>query len=454
MDILALKELLRSEVGSLNGHCTHQELPEFCRQLGLPIPEDSGSKRERLYSAFDLLDDVKLPRFAEKLLAQQILNERVRNQIQDLLWEDELSIEISKRHRRELAVVLQPLKLFHHWGNFKQLINDIFIIPVDLSSMFLMPETGILAEIERRFVKCPEHADIEWLFDELGVVELSHSRFRRWLEGLVSADVQIDIETQLAIVTAINTVLRTCGAELSHISDVDGYPVFNLISLRGLRTRPKNIIFASLAKPDIRLSNSLDNEIEILSDLDEVLIYDRPLGPEGLSWRDLQIWWADLTDEKDSEQAKKTLYRRLSQSLPHTSPPQQIFFREFFCQFGQLVYDLPALLPEVWLLWDPKTISERGAQALLNHRMDFLMLFPDGGRVVIEIDGIQHYADGMHRASRSKYADLVAGDRSLKLAGYEVYRFAGIELQRDDVSSKVKVFFNALFKRHGIKISY
>lgn len=104
--------------------------------------------------------------------------------------------------------------------------------------------------------------------------------------------------------------------------------------------------------------------------------------------------------------------------------------------------------------WDPKTISERGAQALLNHRMDFLMLFPTGGRVVIEIDGIQHYADDMHRASRSKYADLVAGDRSLKLAGYEVYRFAGIELQRDDVSSKVKVFFNALFKRHGIKISY
>ncbi|MBJ2116148.1 MULTISPECIES: hypothetical protein [Proteus] len=181
MDILSLKELLRPEVGNLNGHCTHQELPEFFRQLGLPISEDSGSKRERLYSAFDLLDDAELPRFAEKLLAQQILNERVRNQIQDLLWEDELSIEISKRHRRELATVLQPLKLFSHWENFKQLINDIFIIPVDLSSMFLIPETGIWAEIERRFVKCPEHADIEWLFDELGVVELSHPRFRRWL---------------------------------------------------------------------------------------------------------------------------------------------------------------------------------------------------------------------------------------------------------------------------------
>lgn len=453
MNILALKELLRSEVGNLKGYCTHQKLPDFCRQLGLPIPEDSGDKRERLHSAFDSLDDAALPRFAENLLTQQILNSGVRNQIQDLLWEDELNIEISKRHRRELALALQPLKLFHNWENFKQLINDIFIIPADLSSMFLIPETGILAEIERRFVKYPEHSDVEWLFDKLGVVELSHPRFRRWLEGLVSADVQIDLETQLATVTAINSVLRTCGAELSHTSNAEGYPVFSLISLRVSCVRPKNIIFASLTKPDIRLSNSLDNEIEILSDPDEVLIYDRPLGSEGLSWRDLQIWWADLTNEKNGEQAKKTLYRRLLQSLPETSPPQKIFFREFFHQFGQSVYDLPVLLPEVWLHWDPKTVYERGAQALLNHRMDFLMLFPNGGRVVIEIDGIQHYADDMHIASRSRYADLVAGDRSLKLAGYDVYRFAGIELQRKDASYKVKNFFDALFKRYGIKIN-
>ena len=78
---------------------------------------------------------------------------------------------------------------------------------------------------------------------------------------------------------------------------------------------------------------------------------------------------------------------------------------------------------------------------------------PDGGRVVIEIDGIQHYSDETGRASRSKYADLVAGDRSLKLAGYDIYRFAGIELHRDDASYKIKCFFDSLFKCHGIKIN-
>lgn len=453
MDILSLKELLRPVVGSLKDQCTNEKIPDLCRQLGLPIPEDEGCKRERLHAAFDLLDDSDLPRFAKTLLAQRVLGAGMRNQIEDLLWEDEPSIEIPKRHRRELAKALQPLTFFRHWENFKRLIKDIFIIPVDLSAVFSMHETGILAEIQRHSVRNPEDADVEWLFEKLQVVELSHPRFRRWLEGLVSADVQIDIETQSTTVVAINTVLRTCGAELSHTSDADGYPVFSLISLRAFRGRPKNIIFASLTKPDIRLGDSLDNEIEILSSLDEVLVYDRPLSTEGLSWRELQAWWADLTREEDSELAKKTLYRRLKRSLPHTSPPQQTFFNEFFRQFRQAVHDLPALLPEVWFHWDPKTVSERGAQALLNHRMDFLMLLPDGGRVVIEIDGIQHYADDKDMASRSKYADLVAGDRSLKLAGYDVYRFAGIELQRNDASSKVKVFFDALFKRHGIKLN-
>ena len=55
--------------------------------------------------------------------------------------------------------------------------------------------------------------------------------------------------------------------------------------------------------------------------------------------------------------------------------------------------DLPALLPEVWLHWDPKTVAERGPNALLRFRMDFLLLLPAGARIVVEVDGKYHYAD-------------------------------------------------------------
>ncbi|HBA3886838.1 TPA: hypothetical protein J5G53_004347, partial [Escherichia coli] len=131
---------------------------------------------------------------------------------------DEPIIDIPKRHRRELAEALQPFELFGHWENFKRLLNDLFVFPLDLSEMFSIHETGILGEIHRHFVRNPEDGDVEWLFEKLQVVELSAPRFRRWLEGLVSADVQISIERQLAKVEAVNKVLRTCGAELIHSS--------------------------------------------------------------------------------------------------------------------------------------------------------------------------------------------------------------------------------------------
>ncbi len=451
MDFPALRKMLRPVVGDLKDHCTNTSMPEFCRQLGLPVPDDAGSKRDRMHTAFDALEDEEISGLVQALLAQRLLAPAVRNQVQDLLWAAEPVIVVPKRHRRELARALQTHNLFRHWGHFAQLLRDIFVIPDDLEALILGTETGALAEIHRHFVRNPEDADVEWLFERLPVFDLSEQRFRRWLEGLTSADVQTDVDAQLAIVEAMNAVLRTCGAELRQISEAGGYPVFGLVALRAARGRPKNIIFASRAKPDIRLSDSLENDIEILSNPDEVLVYDRPLGPDGLRWRELQHWWAEMTGEPDATCAKNSLYRRLLQSLPSTSPPQRLLFDAFFRGFGQAVHELPALLPEVWLHWDPKTVAERGAKALLNHRMDFLMLMPAGGRVVIEVDGIQHYSDNSQRANTRKYAQLVAGDRELKLAGYDVYRFAGVELQGDEAPARIKAFFVALLLRHGVR---
>jgi very-short-patch-repair endonuclease len=107
-------------------------------------------------------------------------------------------------------------------------------------------------------------------------------------------------------------------------------------------------------------------------------------------------------------------------------------------------------LPEVWLHWDPKTVQQRGRDALLRFRMDFLLLIPHGVRIVIEVDGKQHYAreDGM--ADIKRYGQMVAADRDLKLAGYEVFRFGAAELGTDDAKVKVKKFFETLFKIYRI----
>jgi hypothetical protein len=45
---------------------------------------------------------------------------------------------------------------------------------------------------------------------------------------------------------------------------------------------------------------------------------------------------------------------------------------------------------------------------------------------------------------------MVAADRYLRLAGYEVYRFGGSEFQGDNAKTLIESFFRDLFKKHGI----
>lgn len=113
---------------------------------------------------------------------------------------------------------------------------------------------------------------------------------------------------------------------------------------------------------------------------------------------------------------------------------------------------MPALLPEVWLHWNPVTVRERGPQALLRFRMDFLLLLPHGQRVVLEIDESQHYTRDRGRIpDTTKYAAVVAADRDLRLSGYEVYRFEHDEL-RDGTAARtlLEAFLPRLFQHHDV----
>ncbi|MFI6332871.1 hypothetical protein ACIBBG_31770 [Micromonospora chersina] len=115
----------------------------------------------------------------------------------------------------------------------------------------------------------------------------------------------------------------------------------------------------------------------------------------------------------------------------------------------------------MWLYWDPQTVKARGAAALLNLRMDFLLLVPGGGRVVLEVDGRTHYAREKEAGPGQKlwiadpraYARTMAGSRKLTLAGYEVHRFGADEL-RDNRGARAMLtaFFSELFLRHRVKV--
>lgn len=283
------------------------------------------------------------------------------------------------------------------------------------------------------------------LFEDLGAIEAGSARFGRFLEGLVDPAALPDEAAQLRVVEAANGVLAGAGARLEQAGEKDGYPCFQLVRTGpgGVR-RPKTLIFATTEKPDIRFVSVLDNDIEVLQDTDKLLVYDRIVGRSGLRWKDLLGWWKDRTGVVDEKAAVAALHKRLLASMPtDNDSPQRQVYRSYHAIFNGRGQDLPALLPEVWLHWDHQTVKQPGVRALLNHRMDYLLLMPNGHRVVVEVDGPRHYA------TDKAYADTVRGDRDLKIRGYDVYRLSFLELHPSKLAALIERFFTELFDHYG-----
>ncbi|EYR61863.1 hypothetical protein N866_15010 [Actinotalea ferrariae CF5-4] len=214
----------------------------------------------------------------------------------------------------------------------------------------------------------------------------------------------------------------------------------------------KNLIFAANGpKPEIVLRDAVNNDIEIVANADYCLVYAEPVPPEGLSFARLIQWWREREavprDVSDREVGLR-LHNRFLESLD--SPPERVLFEVYAGRY-KASFDIPALIPQVYLHYDPYDQRMRralkGPAPLARQRMDFLLLFTDRRRVVIEVDGKQHYADGT-TASPSRYAAMVSEDRRLRLAGYEVYRFGGNELNGTPASkAMVEDFFEQLTER-------
>lgn len=213
----------------------------------------------------------------------------------------------------------------------------------------------------------------------------------------------------------------------------------------------KNLIFAADGpKPRIVLRDAVNNVVDIVENAQYCLVYDRPLGSDGLTWQTLVDWWREREGITDQRQAARNLYERLLRSLGDNNPERLVLrtYAERYRPEGG--FDLPALVPQVYLHYDPYTKTELRpeGQVLSRQRMDFLLLFPDRSRVVIEIDGRQHYAAG-EKADPGRYAEMVREDRALRLRGYEVYRFGGAEFSGARGAHTVGEFFDALLARHS-----
>ena len=221
----------------------------------------------------------------------------------------------------------------------------------------------------------------------------------------------------------------------------------------GVAGTPKNIVFASDGpKPDIVLVDAVNNDLRIVRNAEHCLIYDRPINPDaGVSFQALVDWWDESHPTDPGTKPENDLHRRLLQGQ---NEAERALFNGYAAILALHGFALPALIPQVYLHYDPETAARRAATsgaALERQRMDFLMLLPGRHRVVIELDGRHHYATADGTASPRLYAEMMVEDRRLRLTGYEVYRFGGYELLDLDKGKQLAAaFFTELLKRHGV----
>jgi hypothetical protein len=403
------------------------------------------SKRERLQAVVDHLAPAQYPGVLSRFLEQGI-SPALRNQAQDLLWAQERWPRVDERVRRETADALERAGglAIRNASGFMALLGRLFILEDELS---LLTGRSLADDVERHVLRNPNDWTVPDLFTRLGAVNCSDRRFLLLLQGLLSAEVCPDEPHQRGLAAGVAPALARGGLRVEQTGELGGYPDFSIVGTGAPARPPQLILFASTArKPDLRLAAVLDQQIELMNCASDVLRYDRTVGAEGLTWNHLQAWWAER-EGLGAEDAHTSLWRRLRAAVVAAkSPPQLALFDQYHELYGHSSSPLLAMLPEVWLHWDPVSKQRRGDAALPVQRMDFLMLLPGRRRVVLEVDGAQHYSqDG--RPSPPAYAAMMRADRDLRLSGYDVFRFGGHELTAKQARATVIAFFDQLLGR-------
>ena len=422
---------------------THAELSETPQRIaGMAVPNAEGlSKRERINLALANLTQEELARFALKFAAHRgdiALDEAGRKVLETG------DPPLSHITRRDVARVFGDDLAGER--STVEMVGHYFPLSSPLEDFLGGSGRSLRDQIAQHMERNPGDWSVEHLFGEIGAFDCSIARFGALLEEAIHP-LSRSGEEQLQTVVALNKILACDGYELAQESELSGHPIFGFRPLvRGVDGRPKNLIFASRGpKPEIGFADAINNDIVILSGEESCLVYDRPIGSNGLLWSELVAWWSDVTPGANAA----NLGARLQESL--ASDAERKLFATYFKTYRSVLGEtLPALLPQVYLHYDPAVVKTlRHRLPLPRQRMDFLLLLPGRQRIVLEVDGKHHFSENGHPSLKT-YANMVSADRELRLAGYEVYRFGANELVGDDAEPRIADFFEKLFRLHRI----
>lgn len=438
------QELIEAIALGLYGVKAH-DLPDVCVRLGLSPGDGSeahSSKRGYVRTRLLAIEDQTLLR-----IAAAVDHEYPRFEFTELLRklkEAEAGSDVSEITRRALINELDHVEMFGELPLVEELSKLWPLASMTGPNLFQSMEEMI-------WQHCVRNYDItnSDLLERLGIFSCSRTLLFRLLEAVVSPKARHG-EQQQSLIRCLDAHLQNDGYHYQQTSTLSGYPVFSIVSITGgVAGAPKNLIFAADGfKPEIVLSDAINNDIKIVKNAEYCLVYDRPIGAGGLTKREMTEWWTAMHASEDGPVTRRLLYERLRRSL--SSDGERNLFDTYYKVIKPIGDGAPALVPQVYLHYDPYTIRQLGGAARLpRQRMDFLILFSSTVRVVIEVDGAQHFSEDS-KPSLARYAAMMAADRDLRLAGYEVYRFGANELTGSGSVDRIQDFVLRLLKKHGV----
>lgn len=467
-------DTLREQIAQAIATAKAYDVPAVCVRLGIQqivadgdAQEAFGSKRMYVRRRILSWDEADLLALAARVL-REYASEDLENTVSEMTVHAEH--RVSALVRCDVLKALNPLETLFGEMPLIDCLSEVFgtsVIQDDPAG--LLGRNGLHGQIIQHCLRNDDWSHEE-LLKKCGALTCSQTRFFALLTKLLHPMTRRDAE-QGELASAIDAALSRDGFTVRQTGMESGYAIYGVVRAQaGVAGTMKNLIFASIGeKPELVFRDAVNNDVEIVRHADKVLVFDRFLPSSGLLlWKDLRDWYAEQQGISDSISAKEQLFRRLRQAvLGARSAGEFAVFQGYYERYGGLLGDcLPALIPQVYLHYDPYTRRQRGdEQFLARQRMDFLLMLEQGVRIVIEIDGRQHYAvpdplaPDRFIASAQRYAEMVAEDRRLRLAGYEVYRFGGHEFLDVDYEQRkvgplaqqcVAEFFDRLLARHGV----
>lgn len=154
-------------------------------------------------------------------------------------------------------------------------------------------------------------------------------------------------------IDAINQGLSDVGMSLQPIGQVAGRIKYKVLPTnQGAQEPIKNIIFAAKYKPDIVLDDALANDIKVVN-ANGALIYDQGIPANGISWEALANWYELLDLDNTEKQMAYLFYDCLD------SDPERLFYKAYILYLKAHGKHIPALIPQVYMYYDPKTKAQR-----------------------------------------------------------------------------------------------